>query len=84
MPTLTNPLPAATLGNLCFLSRLVAVRGLEGAVSVYTAGLDAISDAGDESEAAQLSHQRLLLHRALLCRLRRCRGPLTGEQKKNI
>ena len=56
------------------------MRGLEGAVSVYTASLDAIADAGDESEAAQLSHQRLLLYRALLCQLRRCRGPLTGAQ----
>ena len=62
---------AATLGNLCFLTRLVAVRGLEDAISTCTAGLDAIADSADEGDVASQAHANLVLHRSFLCGLRR-------------
>jgi hypothetical protein len=49
---------AATLGNLCFLVRLVAARGLEEAIATCSAGLDAITDTNDESDMAREAAKR--------------------------
>ena len=61
---------AATLGNLCFLTRLVALRGLEDTILTFTTALDALGDTSDGGDAALQAQKSLLLHRAFLCGLR--------------
>ena len=75
---------AATLGNLCFLTRLVAARGLEDTISTYTASLDAIADSADEGDAALQAHGSIVLHRSFLCGLRRRLGAISNVKGEVI
>ena len=63
---------AATLSNLCFLTRLVATRGLEDSISTFTSALDAIADSHEEGDVAAVACQIIALHRSLLQRVAVC------------
>jgi hypothetical protein len=68
----------AMLCNLCFMTRMVAVRGVEEAIDTYTAALDGIADSGEAGDVAAEAYRRLEMHRSFLRGLGRRGGQVTG------
>jgi hypothetical protein len=69
---------SGVLTNLCFITRMVALRGVEEAVDTYTAALDAIVDSGEAGDVAGEAYKRLEMHRSFLRGLGRRGEQVTG------